>query len=424
MINILSKIFKNKDNQNYYSLDFDNLNKKTKIEKIFNLISNYSSNSEIRYVGGSIRKIINRENVDDIDLATNVTPKNVCEILSKNKIQFYESGIEHGTVTAKIKNTKFEITTLRKDLITDGRHATVGFSKNWYDDASRRDFTINSIYSDLDGNIFDPFNGKKDLENGEVKFIGNQESRIKEDYLRILRYLRFFLNYSKNDHSENLKKIIRKNIDGISKISSERLLDELKKIFKSKKFLNLNKDKFLVEIIQLIFPQLKNLNILNNLNETQKSIITSNDFFFMISVIIIDETDNSDYFIYKFNISNEQKNRIKLLYNFYLENLKKNIFTEHNLWKILYQNNKELLNDVINFHIVRDKSSLKKLVKFKEFFRDKEAPKLNVNAKYIMEKFNLKEGPIVGQILKKIEKQWIENQFQISEDKISKIVNN
>ena len=74
-------------------------------------------------------------------------------------------------------------------------------------------------------------------------------------------------------------------------------MDELKKIFKSKKFLNLNKDKFLVEIIQLIFPQLKNLNILNNLNETQKSIITSNDFFFMISVIIIDETDNSDYFI-------------------------------------------------------------------------------------------------------------------------------
>ena len=83
-----------------------------------------------------------------------------------------------------------------------------------------------------------------------------------------------------------LKKIIRKNIDGISKISSERLLDELRKIFKSKKFLKLNKDKFLVEIIQLIFPQLKNLNILNNLNETQKSIVTSNDFFFMISIII------------------------------------------------------------------------------------------------------------------------------------------
>ena len=139
MINILSKIFKNKDNQNYYSLDFDNLNKKTKIEKIFNLISNYSSNSEIRYVGGSIRKIINRENVDDIDLATNVTPKNVCEILSKNNISFYETGIDHGTVTAKIDDYKFEITTLRKDVSTDGRHAEVKFSNDWFEDASRRD---------------------------------------------------------------------------------------------------------------------------------------------------------------------------------------------------------------------------------------------------------------------------------------------
>ena len=107
----------------------------------------------MRFVGGCLRKILSGEEIDDIDLATNLEPSQVCEILSKNKIQFYESGIEHGTVTAKIKNTKFEITTLRKDLITDGRHATVGFSKNWYDDASRRDFTINSIYSDLDGNI-------------------------------------------------------------------------------------------------------------------------------------------------------------------------------------------------------------------------------------------------------------------------------
>ena len=302
MISIINRLFKKKNNLNFVKSKLQILDNTTNVSLIFDLINNFSEDSEERFVGGCLRKILSGEEIDDIDLATNLEPSQVCEILSKNKIQFYESGIEHGTVTAKIKNIKFEITTLRKDLITDGRHAKVGFSKNWHEDASRRDFTINSIYSDLDGNIFDPFNGKKDLENGEVKFIGNQESRIKEDYLRILRYLRFFLNYSKNDHSENLKKIIRKNIDGISKISSERLLDELKKIFKSKKFLNLNKDKFLVEIIQLIFPQLKNLNILNNLNETQKNILTSNDFFFMISVIIIDETDNSDYFIYKFNI--------------------------------------------------------------------------------------------------------------------------
>ena len=225
MINIFSKIFKFKDNKNHYFKDFENINKKTNIEKIFNLISNFSETSEIRYVGGSIRKIINREVVDDIDLATTISPLEVCEILKKNNISFYESGIKHGTVTAKIDDYKFEITTLRKDISTDGRHAEVEFSKDWYEDASRRDFTFNAIYADLHGNLYDPFNGREDLELGNVKFIGDPEKRIKEDYLRILRYVRFFLNYSKVDHNANLKKIIKQNINGISKISSDRLLD-------------------------------------------------------------------------------------------------------------------------------------------------------------------------------------------------------
>jgi len=270
MINILSKIFKNKDKKNHYAKDFEDLRKKTNIEKIFDIISNFSEISEIRYVGGSIRKIINNEKVNDIDLATNIIPKKICEILKKNKISFYESGISHGTITAKIEQHKFEITTLRKDVLTDGRHAQIEFSNDWYEDASRRDFTFNAIYSDLHGNLYDPFDGKKDLKLGIVKFIGDPEKRIKEDYLRILRYVRFFLNYSKKDHDENLKKIIKRNISGISKISSERLIDELKKIFLSRGFLKLTKDKFCQEIISLIFPQLININIFQNANDHSK----------------------------------------------------------------------------------------------------------------------------------------------------------
>ena len=95
-------------------------------------------------------------------------------------------------------NFKFEITSLREDVITDGRHAKVKFSNDWKKDSLRRDFTINSIYADCNGNLFDPHNGKEDLENGIINFIGNTDNRIKEDYLRILRYLRFFLGYSKN----------------------------------------------------------------------------------------------------------------------------------------------------------------------------------------------------------------------------------
>ena len=99
-------------------------------------------------------------------------------------------------------------------------------------DAKRRDFTINSIYSDQEGNLFDPFNGKKDLENGLIKFIGEPDKRIKEDYLRILRYIRFFLSYSKLPHDLKTIKKLKINIGGISKLSKERLLDELRKIIK------------------------------------------------------------------------------------------------------------------------------------------------------------------------------------------------
>ena len=106
---------------------------------------------------------------------------------------------------------------MREDILTDGRHAKVKFSKDWKEDASRRDFTINSIYSDYEGNLFDPYLGKKDLTNGSIKFIGDADKRVKEDYLRILRYLRFFINYSKQPHDLEILRKLKINLGGKSK---------------------------------------------------------------------------------------------------------------------------------------------------------------------------------------------------------------
>ncbi len=138
------------------------------IQKIFKLFNSYSKEAELRFVGGCIRKLINDETVNDIDLTINLKPQNVIEILKNNNINFFETGINHGTITAVIDKKSFEITSLRKDVKTDGRHAQVEYTNNWLDDASRRDFTINAIYSDIDGNLFDPFNGKQDLNNGLI----------------------------------------------------------------------------------------------------------------------------------------------------------------------------------------------------------------------------------------------------------------
>ena len=348
MIEILNKIFSRSKNSNSLESVFEKLKRDLNIEKIFISVEGFSKDSEIRYVGGCIRKILNNEEVDDIDLAVNLNPTEISEVLKKNNIKFYSTGIEHGTITAIIDKNKFEITSLRKDILTDGRHAKVKFSNDWKEDASRRDFTINSIYANINGNLFDPFNGKKDIENGTVRFIGDPERRIQEDYLRILRYIRFFLNYSKNKHDPEIVRIIKKNLDGISKISSERLLDEFKKLVSSKGFLKLNDDLVSKEIISLIFPQFKNISVFKNLNKYALEKINKLDFIFIISLLVLDDSDNSDYFFYKFNISKKGQKRISFLKEFYTKiNIK--TFTTNNLNKIFYFHGKQSLFDLLFF---------------------------------------------------------------------------
>ena len=424
MTNLLNKIFSFSKNLSQKYSSFSNLKNEKTTSLLFSAIEDYSKTSEIRYVGGCIRKILNNETIDDIDFAVNLKPNECIEALKSYNIKYYETGIEHGTITAIIGNNKFEITSLRKDIITDGRHAKVEFSDNWFEDASRRDFTINSIYADIDGNLYDPFNGKRGLELGKVEFIGDIEKRIKEDYLRILRYVRFFLNYSKLEHSNKVKKIIKQNINGISNISSERLLDELKKIIKLKDFLKLFKDLFCEEIIRLIFPQFKNFEIFKKLNNFAKKNLSEVDYIFLISLMIIDDTDNVDYFLFKFNISNVNKKRILFLKKFYDEKINKNFFSEKNLWKVLYYNGKQSLQDLLYFEIFKSKNANKKLINLIDFFKDKEAPIFPIKAKSLIEKYNISEGKLLGIKLKKIEEKWINNDFKVSEKEVVQVLEN
>ena len=423
MKNILNKIFSRSKNLNFLDNSFEKLKKELKIESIFNSIERFSTNSEIRYVGGCVRKILNNEEIDDIDLAVNLNPTEVSEILKKNNIKFYSTGIEHGTVTALIDKKKFEITSLREDIVTDGRHAKVRFSSDWNKDASRRDFTINAVYADINGNLFDPFDGKKDIENGKVNFIGDPEKRIKEDYLRILRYIRFFLSYSKHEHEEKIISAVRKNLDGVSQISSERLLDEFSKFFYSKGFLRLNDDSFSMEIIELIFPQFKNISVFKNLNNFALKKIENLDFVFFLSILIVDGSDNADYFMYKFNISKKEKKRINFLNNFY-SNINSKTFTTKNLSKIFYYEGKQSLLDLLYFQIFRSKKIDKKIISFIDYFKDKEPPLLPLRAITLMTKYNIPEGKELGDKLKRIENKWVDNDFKISDSEIQKVLNN
>ena len=421
MDKLLDKIFFRSRNLDYISQNIKKITQETSAHKVFEAINNFNETSEVRYVGGCIRKIIKKEEVDDIDLATNLIPTEVCNALKKNNINFYETGIDHGTITAIIGDQKYEITTLRKDVSTDGRHAKVEFSLDWKDDSNRRDFSINAIYSDKDGNLFDPHNGKKDIESGTVKFIGNPEERIQEDYLRILRYLRFFLNYSNNKHELEIFKTIKRNIGGISKLSSERLVEEFKKLTKSDGFIKLFKDKESLELIEIIFPQLKNLQSFKKLNAYAQKNLSKIDFILLISLLIIDGTDNADYFLYKFKISNKDQKRIKFVDNFYKQKVNINYFTEKNLNKIFYFNGRQAVTDIISFKLFISKKLEKKLVKLLDFYNNKTLPTLPVGANILMSKYNIPEGKVLGNKLKMIEEIWVQNGFQISDKQVQKI---
>ena len=424
MKNILDNIFSRSNNLDHISREIKNLTSKSSSHRIFEAINSYSSESEIRYVGGCIRKIIKNERVDDIDLATNLEPKQICDALSKKDIKYYETGAEHGTITAIIDEYLFEITSLRKDIQTDGRHAKVEFSKNWLEDASRRDFTINSIYSDKDGNLFDPYNGKKDLENGYINFIGNIDVRIKEDYLRILRYIRFFTNYSKKPHNPETIRKLKINIGGISKLSKDRLLDELRKIVSLTTLEKISKDRLILDLISVIFPELKNIKIFSRLNENQKASLVDTDFIFMLSLMIVDGKDNVDYFLYKFNISKKNQKRIKIIDEFFKENKNKNVFSEKNMNKIFYYNGRQAVIDILNFRIIKSKNPEKNLINLVELYKDKISPIMPINADLIMKKYQIPEGKQLGIKLKMIEDEWVNNNFNISDQKVDHIINN
>ena len=421
MKELLKKIFLSKKISSSKDLKFQELKDKSGVNKIFDAINSYNNISEVRYVGGCVRKILNKENTDDIDLATNLTPDQVKVCLDNSKIKYFETGLEHGTITAKIDNQNFEITTLRKDVKTDGRHAIVEYTTSWEEDALRRDFTINSIYSDIDGNLYDPNNGHKDLINGIIKFIGEPETRIKEDYLRIIRYLRFYSGYSNVDHELNIIKIIKQNIEGLGKVSKERQFNELQKIIKLDNFLGIFSNKSSCELFSLIFPQLKNLKKFTKLSKSSEKILRNKSSYFIISLLVIDETDNSDYFMYKYNLPNELKDKINFLKYYSINKNINEILNKKELQKIFYYKEKSDLIDLIDFNLLYYKQS-KKLSELKTYFEKLDKPTFPIKAQSLIDDYGYKEGRELGQKLKNLEIKWIENNFTLSKKDMEKIL--
>ncbi len=191
----------------------------------------YKKNRKVlRIVGGAVRDLILSKKPKDIDLASDATPEESLKMLHGAGIKVIETGLQHGTLTAVVDGEEYEITTLRIDTEQTGRHATVQFTKDWKQDAERRDLTFNAMSLELDGTLYDYFGGLEDLQASKAKFVGTADERIKEDYLRILRYFRFQGRTSRPDWDAETLGAIERNAKGLEQISGERMWMELSKI--------------------------------------------------------------------------------------------------------------------------------------------------------------------------------------------------
>jgi poly(A) polymerase len=297
----------------YQIFDYKNLlqNLPFEVNKIFDIFLN-----DIRLVGGSVRDLIIKKEVKDFDFVTKFLPEEIIKILQKNKIKALLTGVKFGTITAVLNDKNFEITTLRKELKNDGRHCEVKFVDDYAVDAARRDFTINALYFDYQGLVHDYFNGKSDLENKIVRFIGDAHQRIEEDFLRILRFFRFSCQYASNLDDQGFKACVAQK-KNLIKLSKERIRQELIKLLcidEKKAIINilkiLNETKISDEIfaqslhyqgleLSFILAEELNVNILTNLKLAFLFLQNdaSHQFYWMDKICVTNSEKKYFYFL-------------------------------------------------------------------------------------------------------------------------------
>lgn len=187
---------------------------------------------DIRLVGGCVRDLLFGVDPKDIDLCTDASPDDQIRLYEQCSIPYYLTGLKHGTISLLIDGVTYEVTSLRTESEHDGRHAVVSYTRDWHDDLARRDLTINAMAMTFDGVLIDPFGGQQDLKFGRVKFVGDAGQRMREDYLRILRFIRFYGRFGDYYGSLSSRDVtaIRENLKGLEQISAERIWSELSKI--------------------------------------------------------------------------------------------------------------------------------------------------------------------------------------------------
>ena len=396
--------------------------KEKNIREILKIL-NAERKNEAMLVGGCVRNFLNNEKIGDIDIATIFTPDEIIKKFSKKDFKIIKSGIDHGTITLSNEGKNFEITTLREDVVTDGRHAKVSFTKDWKKDSERRDFTINSIYLDQNGKIYDPQNGVQNLKDKVVKFIGDPQKRIEEDYLRILRFLRFSIQYHDFSKDDQTFKIIKRNINGIIKLSKERILSELMKIINLNNIIDFISKREFYEIFKIIFPELKYLDRLKYIKKNDYKKFIQSEKNLTLALAMVDNTDNHIYFSHKYKISNNLKEYLNFFHEYFYETKKNKKFFKEEIKKNIFYHGKNKILSLAKFYFISNsKKNYQELDDILNKIHSTNIPIFPITGNYLIEQ-GIKSGKRIGEVLKKIEKKWVENDFKLKEEDLKNLIN-
>lgn len=368
-----------------------------------------------RLVGGSVRETLLGHKLNDFDIATPFTPEKASFLLQDKNYRIIPTGIKHGTITAIGKNHHYEITSLRRDIETFGRHAIISYTDSWEEDALRRDFTYNALYCDHDGIIYDYTDGLKDLETKFLRFIGDPKKRIQEDYLRILRYFRFLSQYDGLIHEDSYEAACYFS-NHLKELSGERLYTELIKLLNNPYALNSLQLMKKGKVLHHLIPHDIHLNIMVKFYNS-KFKTTSPEFKFFL-LTFPQNHDEIKLLKKTFKISNKTENYLKYLRK---KIGKTPITAEHSFYHFLYNHDKAITRDWLLLQLLLERIDTEIYRRFLNFVDHWVKKPMPINANDLKDK-GFKDGPFLGMALQKILNVWINSGFNLTKEECYKII--
>jgi len=363
-----------------------------------------------RFVGGCVRNTILGVPVDDVDIATVLKPEEVIAHLDRAGIKAVPTGIEHGTVTAVVDGKPYEITTLRKDVKTDGRHAEVAFSADWNEDASRRDFTMNALYADRDGTLHDPMGGYDDALSGTVRFIGEPQARIKEDYLRILRFFRFNAWYGKGEYDKDGLAACAANKDGLKRLSGERVQKETLKLLAARDPMPAIRAMAAAGILVEVLPEAANFERFAALSEIESHQLFTSDPVLRLGALLTGQEIEINTLADRLKLSNEVRDRLIRMHTDQTKLV--SYLSIREVRKALYWMGADTFKDCVMLHWAVD-PKLNNAVQWRALLAiadSWERPKFPLTGEEVMAA-GVPEGPMVGRVKREVEEWWVDVDF-------------